>query len=110
MGFLRDHAELRDGYFCNRGYAVKVRWWDLEWILRAEGQGLMVPIKSAVKGSKCFKFKQICGFDEIECLRIGILRLGTREGQLVRSNRHTYKQGLRSEICEGDQSEVMLTT
>ncbi len=57
-----------------------------------------------------FKFKQICKFDEIGCLRFGILRLKTREGQLVGSNMHSYKQGLRSEICEGDQSKVMLTT
>ncbi len=47
-----------------------------------------------------FKFKQICKFDEIGCLRFGILRLKTREGQLVGSNMHSYKQGLRSEICE----------
>ncbi len=32
---------------------MKVRWWDIECILQTEGQGLMVPIKFAVKGSKC---------------------------------------------------------
>ncbi len=52
MGFW-NHTGPRDGCFCDRGYAVKVRWWDIEWILQTEGQGLMVPIKFAVKGSKC---------------------------------------------------------